>query len=116
MALKILTISHMHPTVRAPRHGIFLQRQARFLRNADIECSFLVPRPWAPWPLTLMSRWKSYGAKNPLLKTDFAVAEVPLIRPPGKWFSRFDSFAMAHSIVGKAKELHETNGFDAFAS
>lgn len=69
-----------------------------------------MPRPWAPWPLTLLSRWKKYGR---LLETDFEVEEVFMSRPPGAWFLQYESRAMSRAMTRKANELHRINKFDA---
>jgi len=114
MNLRLLTICHMAPSRVLPRHGIFLRRQARALRPLGIESTFLVARPWAPWPLTRIPRWKNYGAGNPLLEEkDFAHHGVHYVRPPGEWFRRFEAGVMARALAGAAWRLHTAAAFDA---
>ncbi|MFC1764462.1 glycosyltransferase [Planctomycetota bacterium] len=104
----------MFPSRQLPRHGIFLQRQIRALERLGIRCTFLVPRPWAPWPLTHMPRWRGYGSHNPLLSTEEDSLEtVRYVRPPGQWFRRYEARAMARSLVPAAQGLHEQRRFDA---
>ncbi len=64
--LRVLTISHMFPSQQLKQHGIFISRQGQYLAKYGIECDFLVPRPWAPWPLHQLQRWRIYGPANPL--------------------------------------------------
>ena len=112
--MRILTISHMFPSVRSQRHGIFICREARYLREQGIECEFLVGRPWTPWPLYHVPRWRDYGPANPLAPPfDLKAHRVAYLRPPGLGFRRFEGKSLARTALGLAMRLHEANPFDA---
>ncbi len=111
--LRILTISHMFPTRRFARHGIFMCREAQQLRRHGIVCNFLVGRPWAPWPLHYLPRWRNYGPANPLAPPDGLEArQVDYLRPPGLGFRRFEGRALAFSALRLAEHWHREDPFD----
>ena len=105
--LRILTISHMFPTVRSGQYGAFICREALYLRPHGIECGFLVGRPWVPWPLHYVPRWQSYGPANPLAAPGgLRVRAVPYFRPPGFGFRRFEGKSMARALLPAAWNWH----------
>jgi len=111
--LRILTISHMFPSQRSQRHGIFICREARFLRAHGIECDFLVGRPWTPWPLSRIGRWRDHGRANPLAPPDGLQARrVSYLRPPGFGFRRFEGKSLALGAMGAAERWHQEGPFD----
>jgi|GEM_PF-289909 len=111
--LRILAISHMFPSALSKRHGIFICREAQYLRKHGIEMSFLVGRPWAPWPLCHVPRWRKYGPANPLVPPDGLQAKpVAYLRPPGFGFRRFDGKSMARSLLPAARDWHRREPFD----
>ena len=112
-ALRILAISHMFPSALSKRHGVFICREAQYLRRHGIEISFLVGRPWAPWPLHHIPRWRKYGPANPLIPPDGLQARlIPYLRPPGFGFRRFEGESMARSLLPAARDRHEREPFD----
>lgn len=111
--LRLLTISHMFPTARSGQYGVFICREAKCLREYGIELSFLVPRPWAPWPLHRLPRWRDYGPDNPLAPPGGIQARsVPYIRPPGFAFRRFEGRSMARALLPAARQWHQEQPFD----
>ncbi len=111
--LRILAISHMFPSALSKRHGIFICREAQYLRRHRIEMSFLVGRPWAPWPLHRISRWRKYGPLNPLVPpAGLQTQAIPYLRPPGFGFRRFDGKSMARSLLPAAQDWHKREPFD----
>jgi len=111
--LRVLTISHMFPSVRSSRHGIFMVREAQHLRRYGVECSFLVARPWTPWPLYYVPRWRDYGPANPLVPPDgLQVRQAAYLRPPGLAFRRFEGKSMARGLLPVARNWHENEPFD----
>jgi len=111
--LRILAVSHMFPSALFKRHGIFICREAQYLRKHGIETSFLVGRPWAPWPLHHVPRWRRYGPANPLIPPDGLQAQaVAYLRPPGFGFRRFEGESMARSLLPTAQNWHEREPFD----
>ena len=111
--LRILTISHMFPTRCSGQYGAFICREAQYLRPYGIECSFLVGRPWTPWPLYHVSRWRGYGPANPLAPPGGLEARsVAYVRPPGFGFRRFEGGSMAHALLPAARKWHRERPFD----
>ncbi|UCD52823.1 MAG: glycosyltransferase [Phycisphaerales bacterium] len=111
--LRVLTISHMFPSVRSERHGIFMCREAQYLRTHGIECDFLVGRPWTPWPLYHVRRWQEYGPSNPLAPPDgLAARRISYLRPPGFGFRRFEGKSLALGALATARSWHRENPFD----
>ena len=111
--LRILAISHMFPSVRSRRHGVFICREAEVLRSFGIECSFLVGRPWAPWPLHHVPRWRDYGPTNPLAPpAGLQARKATYLRPPGFGFRRFEGMSMARGLLPAARSWHEEAPFD----
>jgi len=111
--LRVLTISHMFPSEKLRRHGIFICREAEYLAKYGIECDFLVPRPWAPWPLYLFARWKAYSPANLLVGPNrFEARAVRYLRPPGLWFLKFAGRAVAMASKPCARRWHKENLFD----
>ncbi|HOV76646.1 MAG TPA: glycosyltransferase [Sedimentisphaerales bacterium] len=111
--MRILAISHMFPSAMSKRHGIFICREAQCLRKHGIETAFLVGRPWAPWPLHHVPRWRQYGPANPLVAPGgFKAEKVTYFRPPGFGFRRFDGRSLAHSLWPVAKDRHRREPFD----
>ena len=81
----------MFPTLRSRQYGAFICREAEHLRPHEIECSFLVGRPWAPWPLHFIPRWRDYGPANPLMPPEgFQARVATYLRPPGLGFRRVE--------------------------
>ena len=111
--MRILIISNMYPSKELERDGIFIVRQVRLLTQYGIDCVFLVPRPWAPWPLYLHRRWKPYGPGNPLTgPEDFVAREVRYFRTPGEWFCWFEGHSVAHAVKQPAARWHAEEPFD----
>lgn len=111
--MRILAISHMFPSVRSRRHGIFICREAEYLRPFGIECSFLVGRPWAPWPLYHVPRWRDYGPANPLAPPAALQARpAAYLRPPGFGFRRYEGRSMARGLLPTARSWHKDEPFD----
>jgi teichuronic acid biosynthesis glycosyltransferase TuaC len=93
--------------------GIFICRQAQYLARYGIECEFLVPSPWAPWPLYRFTKWKPYSPKNVLIgPNEFKAEIVRYLRPPGLWFRRFEGKLMALDIRSTVVRWHRENPFD----
>lgn len=103
----------MFPSRTLPRHGIFLQRQAELLARHGIDSTFLVPRPWAPYPLTRLPRWRCYGPGNPLLAHTAPVHSLTYVRPPGHWFRRWEGRVLGRALVPHVARLHEVEPFHA---
>jgi teichuronic acid biosynthesis glycosyltransferase TuaC len=111
--LRVLAISHMFPTAGWPQYGIFICREAQYLREHGVELSFLVGRPWAPWPLRLFPRWRNYGPANPLAPPAGLQARLAhYLRPPGFGFRRFEGRSLAHALLPAARRWHEQQRFD----
>jgi glycosyltransferase involved in cell wall biosynthesis len=112
-ALRILTISHMFPTMRSAEYGAFICREAHDLRGHNIECRFLVGRPWTPWPLYHVPRWCGYGPANPLAPPAGVEARpVAYFRPPGFGFRRFEGRSLARSLLPAARKWQCKSSFD----
>jgi teichuronic acid biosynthesis glycosyltransferase TuaC len=111
--LRILAISHMFPTAASGQYGVFICREAQCLRRHGIEVSFLVPRPWAPWPLHRFPRWRTYGPANPLSPPEGLEARsVPYLRPPGFGFRRFEGRFMTCALLPAARQWRQEQRFD----
>lgn len=110
--LRVLTISHMFPTARSAQYGAFLCRQVRYLQPHGIECEFLVGRPWAPWPLHYVPRWRGYGPANPLAPPEgLRACAVAYVRPPGFGFRRFEGRFLARALLPAARRWHRERPF-----
>ena len=115
--MRLLTICHMYPSQFLPRHGIFLIRQSEYLAEHGIQCTFLVPRPGAPWPLHSLPRWREYGPANPLLKDpNHTTHSVRYFRPPGGWFKLHEGKAIAKALLPVTKQLHAAEQYSAILS
>ena len=111
--LRILIISRLFPSKEIKSAGIFISRQGQYLAKYGIECDFLVPRPWAPWPLYHLSRWRKYGPANPLSgPKELQAKPVSYIRPPGIWFCRFEHKSMYIALKNSVMRWHRKNPFD----
>jgi teichuronic acid biosynthesis glycosyltransferase TuaC len=111
--LRVLIISHLFPSKEIKFAGIFISRQGQYLAKYGIECDFLVPRPWAPWPLHQLRRWRIYGPANPLSGPKELQAKlVGYIRPPGIWFRRFEHKSMSIALKSSVMRWHRKNPFD----
>ncbi len=111
--LRILTISHLFPNKDVESLGLFISRQGQYLAKYGIECDFLVPRAWAPWPLYCLSRWRRYGPANPLAAPKVLEARpVRYIRLPGTWFTRFEYKSAIIALRAAAMRWHKENPFD----
>jgi len=111
--LRVLTISHLFPSKEIKFAGIFISRQGQYLAKYGIECDFLVPRPWAPWPLYRLSRWRKYGPANLLAAPKELEARlVRYIRPPGIWFAKFEYNLIITALKAAAMRWHRENPFD----
>lgn len=111
--LRILTISHLFPSKDIKFAGVFICREIQQLAKYNIECDFMVPRPWAPWPLYRLPRWRKYGPANPLSGPKELQAKlVGYIRPPGGWFRRFEHKSMYIALKSSVMRWHRKNPFD----
>lgn len=112
--MKILVVSSMFPSRLLPHQGVFLCREMEYLRHFGIDCHFLVPVPWAPWPLYKFNRWRFYGPENPFQNSEnFRVQKACYLRPSGKWFRHCSANFSYLAVKNKARKLQETIGFDA---
>ena len=83
------------------------------MKAYGVQCSFLVARPWAPWPLHKLRRWQNYGPQNRLVgPPDIEVRAVHYVRPPGAWFRRFEAASMGVALDGMARRWHDEHPFD----
>jgi glycosyltransferase involved in cell wall biosynthesis len=111
--LRILTISHLFPSKEIEFAGVFISRQGQYLAKYGIECDFLVPRAWAPWPLYHLSRWRKYGPANPLVAPkELQARPVRYFRLPGRWFTRFEYESTIIALKVAAMRWHKENPFD----
>ncbi len=111
--LRLLIISQNFPQLKLAWAGEFLIRQARFLTQHGIDTSFLVPRPWAPWPLYYLGRWRIYGPENPLLQIDgVEVRRVDFVRPPGFYPMRHEARLMRGPVLRSARAWNRQRPFD----
>lgn len=111
--LRILVVSQNFPQRQMEWSGEFLVRLARALVPHGVECSFIVPRPWAPWPLVKFGRWARYGPQNPLLRFEGIRSRiVTFFRPPGAWFFPYEGRSMIASVLRLARLWHAESSFD----
>jgi len=111
--LRILAISHMFPTAQSGQHGVFICREAQHLAAYGIEMSFLVARPWTPWPLSCFPHWRAYSSANPLTPpAGLQARAVAYLRPPGFGFRRFEGRSMACALASEARRWHQQHRFD----
>ena len=111
--LRILAISHMFPTAGSGQYGVFICREAQDLAAYGIELSFLVPRPWTPWPLYCFPHWRAYSSANPLAPpAGLQARAVAYLRPPGFGFRRFEGQFMARALMPEARRWHEQHDVD----
>jgi len=111
--LRVLAISHMFPTADRRHYGIFICREAQALRAHGIELTFLVGRPWTPWPLYHFGHWSDYGPANPLAPPAGLEARLaPYVRPPGFGFRRFEGAFLARALLPLARRWNEESRFD----
>src|SRR5438874_356187 len=59
--LKILTLSHMFPTPEEGTQGTFIIEQIKALRKFGVTTTTIVPTPWAPRALSILSSVRRYG-------------------------------------------------------
>jgi len=103
----------MFPTAASGQYGVFICREARDLAAYGIELSFLVPRPWTPWPLYRFPRWRAYSSANPPAPpAGLQARDVAYLRPPGFGFRRFEGGFMARALMPEARRWHEQYHFD----
>ncbi len=111
--LRMLIISQNYPQAQREWAGEFIVRQARYLEAEGFDSEFIVPRPWAPWPLHLLPRWRQYGPENPLLAQPGLEANwVGYIRPPSARFITTEGRFMGRSVLRLARRMHRARPFD----
>jgi hypothetical protein len=100
--LNVLVISGLYPSRFNDMSGVFITRQAECLARHGVEFNFLTPRPWVPWPLVCIPRWRKYGSGNPLVgPEEFEARLAHYIRLPGAWFRKYEGRFMTASIRRK---------------
>jgi glycosyltransferase involved in cell wall biosynthesis len=103
----------MFPSKEVKFVGIFISREGQYLAKYGIECDFLVPRPWAPWPLYRLSRWRKYGPANLLAAPkELEARPVRYIRLPGTWFTTLEYKSTIIALKAAAMRWHKENPFD----
>lgn len=111
--LSMLVISRNFPTRQLAWPGEFLIRIDRLLRHERIASTFLVPRPFTPWPLPMLARWRDYGPSNPLAPPAGVTArEARFVRPPGAWFFAYEGRTMGRALVKRARAIHRAHPID----
>jgi glycosyltransferase involved in cell wall biosynthesis len=106
-----LVISHMYPCRDLSLHGIFMIRQAQYLRHYGVECFFLVPRPKAPWLMYKLPRWQFYRPENSLLDHGFVKDETRYVRLPGMSFRLWEEDSIYWSLKKRAFLCHQRKKF-----
>lgn len=111
--IRMLVISQNYPQHQIEWSGEFLVRMAHTLRPLGIDSAFLVPRAFAPWPLSRLPRWSRYGPRNPLLPCANWPAElVEFFRPPGAAFFKYEGITMRGPTLRTARLWHAKQPFD----
>jgi teichuronic acid biosynthesis glycosyltransferase TuaC len=111
--IKVLFVTHMFPSCLVPHQGIFLLREAEYLKQCGIESHFLIPIPYCPWPIHDHPRWRRYGPKNQLLSSHGASAlQRRYLSLPGRWFRLFEGRAMAYALFRTSVKLHRIHRYD----
>ncbi len=109
----MLVVSHLYPLEREPGLGIFVTRELGDLAPHGLEFEVLVPRPWAPWPLSRLGRWRQYAASNRLAGPAAIPARVVRYpRLPGFGFRRLEGAVLAPALRAAARRAHRERAFD----
>ena len=111
--MRILGISHLYPTVRSPRYGIFAARQMEEMARQGCEITLLVPRVYCPAFLRRFHRWRDMGHDVPLCQIG-SLRAIPIVvpHPSGAWFNRWCGLVVYHRIRKLVRRIHRDTPFD----
>jgi glycosyltransferase involved in cell wall biosynthesis len=110
--LRVLVVSHLYPLRREPGLGTFTVRELAHLATLGIESDVLIPRPWAPWPLHRVARWRGYGPDNrPAGPEAIPARTVRYPRPPGFWYRRWEGRVLGRRLLAPARQWHAQRGY-----
>lgn len=113
--MKLLVISHMFPNSFQPWSGIFVRRQLDALRGLGVEILVVSPLPWSISALgAVRPRWRAYAQVARQAPMGGYVVHYPrFLRPPGRWYRRYEALAAALSVCPLVKRLRSQFPFDA---
>lgn len=115
--LKVLVISHLYPTPKAPAQGIFVHRHVHALVQAGVEVRVVCPVPWAPPPISWMSRWKRYGGVRGWAELDgVPVLYVPFPVVPLRPYLGVQGGVMAGRLLPVVRRLRQRFPFQIIHS
>ncbi len=110
--MRVLVISHLYPLMDEPALGIFVERELQDLAEYGLEFDMIIPRPWAPWPLSRVSRWRRYARGNlPRGPREVRTRIVRYPRPPGLWYRKYEGAVIGSRLRGPARSWHRERGY-----
>jgi teichuronic acid biosynthesis glycosyltransferase TuaC len=110
--VNILVISHMYPYPANITKGIFVHQQNLELMRQGCSLTVLAPRPWVPYPLGLLPRWRHYCSIPKAFSRDGIAVRRPayLVFPAGLGMAR-SGFRLYRALHKHVAELHKKNPF-----
>lgn len=112
--MKILIISHMYPSIHNSMAGIFVHKQALALKKQGCDIKVVSPVPFAPFPLSILSRkWKEYAD----IPTQTVIDGIDVYYPrylefPKGFLFHLSGFFMALGIKRTVKKIYESFKFN----
>lgn len=112
-SVRILVLTEMYPRKKDPAAGIFVHRECLVLKRAGVDLRVLSPIPYSPRVLWLNSRWKRQGLVPASDVWDGIPVRYPRYpRPPGRFFRKFEPFAIFPSVCASFARWSRENRFD----
>jgi len=112
--MKVLVLSHMYPSTANEVAGIFVHEQVKTLMAKGIKVRVVSPVPWAPFPLSRLSRkWRAYSRIPQGCVWDEVKVSYPrYLAFPRAWFFPTSGHRMYRGIRRTIESIYRQFPFD----
>ncbi len=111
--MRVLVFSEMFPRPADPVSGSFVLTECEALSRHGVQFRAVSPVPYSPPLLRCKARWRCYGEVPPRATWQVIETRYPrYLRVPGRFFRKFEPFAMLPSVYLSLRKWCREKPFD----